>query len=98
MDRMRDFTALEWLTISGRGRVAVIPPLPESDELRDPRALLGWRVRIDLKEYDVTGVETHSVPSGRPYRGAFGLLVREVPGNTLPVPVGTADQRTERDR
>ena len=73
---VRTFTASEWLTITGRGLLAVIPALPESDEVTDPRTFKGWRVRIDSKEYDVIGVETNAVPFGR-HRGPFGLLVKE---------------------
>ena len=73
---VRSFTASEWLTIPGRGLLAVIPGLPESDEVDDPRMFKGWRVRIDSKEYDVIGVETTALPFGR-HRGAFGLLVKE---------------------
>jgi len=78
---VRSFTAQEWFTITGRGRVAVIAALPEGDHVYDPRTFKGWRVRIDSGEYDVIGVETTLgyVPTpARPYRGSFGLLVREV--------------------
>lgn len=79
MAAMRSFTAREWLTIPGRGRLAVIAALPE--EVSDPRTFKGWRVRIDSQEYDVIGVETSAVPFGGTHarRSAFGLLVREVP-------------------
>lgn len=81
MGTVRSFTASEWLTIPGRGRLAVIAALPESDEVSDPRTFKGWRVRIDSQEYDVIGVETSAVPFGGTHarRSAFGLLVREVP-------------------
>lgn len=77
---MRSFTAQDWFTITGRGRVAVIAGLAEGDHVYDPRTFKGWRVRIDSEEYDVTGVETtlgYLPTPDRPYRGAFGLLVKE---------------------
>ena len=78
---MRSFTAQDWFTITGRGKVAVIAALHEGDDVYDPRAFKGWRVSIDGEHYDVTGVETSLgyVPTAaRPYRGSFGLLVKEV--------------------
>lgn len=78
MGGVRNFPALDWATLPGRGDLAVIPALPEWDELSDPRLLRGQRVMIDSKEYDVIGVETFAVPVGtkdHPYRREFGLLV-----------------------
>ena len=78
---MRSFTAKDWFTITGRGKVAVIAALPEGDHVYDPRTFKGWRVTIDGEQYDVTGVETTLgyVPTpAHPYKGASGLLVREV--------------------
>jgi hypothetical protein len=82
MGTVRNFTAADWFEIPGRGKVAAISALPEGDHVYDPRTFKGWRVMIDGKQYDVTGVETSLgyVPTpARPYRGGFGLLVKEVP-------------------
>jgi hypothetical protein len=78
---VRALVAQEWLTITGRGRLAVIAALPEGGYVYEPRMFKGWRVTIDAVECDVIGVETTLgyVPTpARPYRGAFGLLVKEV--------------------
>ena len=95
---MRAFTAQEWVTITGRGRVALIAGLPEGDHVYDPRTFKGWRVRIDSQEYDVAGVEATFgyVPSpSRPYRGAFGLLVRVVSAPACPECHGTGEVWTD---
>lgn len=78
---MRSFTAQDWFTIPGRGKVAAISGLEKEDDVYDPRTFRGWRVLIDGVPYDVTGVETTLgyVPApAHPYKGAFGLLVKEV--------------------
>jgi hypothetical protein len=78
---MRSFTASDWIEIPGRGKMAVISALPEGDDVYDPGTFKGWRVMIDGKQYDVTGVEVSLgyVPTpARPYRHGFGLQVRPV--------------------
>lgn len=62
----------DWFKITGRGWVAAI--VNESEQLpknMDPSELLNRYVRIDGKEYYVTGVERQGYSRRR-----FGLLVR----------------------
>lgn len=76
---IRNFAAEEWLTIDGRGELAVIAGLPEWDDIYDPRTLKGRRVVIDNAQCDVIGVEVslgYEPSPSRPYRGSFGLLVK----------------------
>lgn len=67
-----DFVADSWFKIAGRGWVAAIENEPDQlPEYTTPRDLLSRYVRIDGKEYYVTGVETQGYSRRR-----FGLLVR----------------------
>lgn len=65
-----DFVADDWFQITGRGWVAAISGDPLPPKMR-PADLLNRYVRIDGKEYYVTGVETQGF-----VRTRFGLLIR----------------------
>lgn len=75
-----DFTADEWFNITGRGWVAAFKnchQLPEG--MKTPAVLTNRYVRIDGKEYWVTGVEMFVIGIGAPSYNrnhSFGLLVR----------------------
>jgi len=65
-----DFTADGWYNITGRGWVAAISGSPLPMHMK-PAELAGRYVRIDGKEYYVTGVDIQGYRTDR-----FGLLVR----------------------
>lgn len=67
--------ALDWFTIKGRGRAAVVR-LPEGATIADVRRLPGKKVVIDGSLYTVVGAEAHCLP---PHAGAntCALLVKE---------------------
>jgi hypothetical protein len=67
------FHAAEWISITGRGLVAVI----ENNQGINPRGLTGQVVLIDGEEWLVRGVETRAVPDWSAGRHPFGLLVTE---------------------
>lgn len=66
---MIEFHATEWITITGRGKVALI-----ADPWDDLSLLKGQIVLIDGVKYLVTGTESFS---NRKPSGPFGLFVRE---------------------
>jgi hypothetical protein len=70
------FTSLDWFTVTGRGRVAVVANPVDFERGACP--FLGKQVTIDGSPYVVRGVESHALPVIR--QGAhIGLLVREGP-------------------
>lgn len=67
-----DFVADAWYKVTGRGWVAAISNDPEQlPNKMDPNDLYHRYVRIDGKEYYVTGVERQGLSRLR-----FGLLIR----------------------
>lgn len=66
-----DFVADGWFEITGRGWVAAFSTADQLPKRMHPKELLGRYVRIDGKEYYVTGVELQGNN-----RDKFGLCVR----------------------
>lgn len=70
-----DFVADEWFEIRGRGNVATFKNGEQLPPRMSARDLVNRYVRIDGKEYFVTGVETHATYHYS-RSSPFGLLIR----------------------
>jgi len=68
---MREFHAVEWWELRGRGWVANVDGVAGLN----PRELTGQTVQIDGKAYTVIGVETFALLDRGVVGKPFGLLV-----------------------
>lgn len=70
-----DFKADDWFHIRGRGWVATFGNGEQLPERMNPKELYHRYVKIDGKEYWVTGVEMHMTLNYYRSQG-FGLIIR----------------------